>query len=130
MTTFSKKEITDGIFHITELWEPRFRSLTEEEFAERRNHQNRTIKQLVGHMIDSASNNHQRMTRLQYNDTLEFPDYTQDNDRWIAIQNYQDSDWNDLVNLWKFYNLHIIHVIKIWMNRSSIISGRIMKETV
>ena len=63
-------------------------------------------------MIDSASNNHQRMLRLQYNSMLTFPDYRQDNDLWISLQNYQNEDWNNLVQLWKYYNLHMIQVIK------------------
>ena len=63
-------------------------------------------------MIDSASNNHQRIVRLQYSkDLLFFPDYRQDNDLWIALQDYQNADWANLIQLWKFYNLHIIHVI-------------------
>lgn len=52
------------------------------------------------------------MIRLQYNDNLAFPDYTQDNDRWIAIQDYQHTDWENLVQLWKSFNLHMIHLIK------------------
>lgn len=86
--------------------------LCEDVITQRRNTQGRTIKQLIGHLVDSASNNHQQMVRLQYNDNLVFPDYTQDNDLWIAIQNYQDADWTNLVQLWKFYNLHIMHIIQ------------------
>jgi len=86
--------------------------LSEDIITQRFNKQNRSIKQLLGHLIDSASNNHQRMVRLQYNEELVFPDYTQDNDRWIALQDYQHADWNNLVQLWKFYNLHIIQVIQ------------------
>jgi hypothetical protein len=52
------------------------------------------------------------MVRLQYNKELVFPDYRQDNDLWITIQNYQDANWQNIVQLWKFYNLHIIHVIQ------------------
>jgi len=109
---------TDLSIYITEIetiideWEPKLSALHENVITERTNHQNRTTKQLLGHLIDSASNNHQRMVRLQYNDTLTFPDYTQDNDRWIAIQDYQHSDWKNLVLLWKSFNLHIIHLIK------------------
>jgi len=104
--------ITDEILKIVGEWENRLMHLPVEAIAEKRNSQSRTIKQLIGHLIDSASNNHQRMVRLQYNDYLEFPDYTQHNDLWIAIQHYQDSEWSDLVNLWKFYNLHIVHIMK------------------
>jgi len=104
--------VTDGILEIVENWENKLLNLPVELITEKRNSQNRTIKQLVGHVIDSASNNHQRMVRLQYNPELIFPDYTQHNDLWIAIQHYQDSDWNGLVHLWKYYNLHIVYIIK------------------
>ena len=52
------------------------------------------------------------MVRLQYSkDQLFFPDYTQDNDLWIALQDYQNADWANLIQLWRCYNLHIIQVI-------------------
>lgn len=103
---------TDEILEVINEWEEKLLALSEDVITERRNHQNRTVKQLLGHLVDSASNNHQRMVRLQYNDNLLFPDYTQDNDRWIAIQDYQHADWENLIQLWKFFNLHIIHLIK------------------
>lgn len=102
---------TDEIENVVSQWEQQLLLLPEEVITERRNHQNRTIKQLLGHLIDSASNNHQRMVRLQYNESLTFPDYTQDNDRWIAIQDHQHADWKNLVALWKSFNLHMVHLI-------------------
>ena len=105
-------ETINGVNHIIEIWESRLLNLSVDIISNKRNSQNRTIKQLIGHLVDSASNNHQRMVRLQYQSNLIFPDYTQDNDLWIAIQNYQDADWNNLVSLWKFYNLHIVQVIR------------------
>ena len=55
------------------------------------------------------------MIHLQYQESpLVFPNYAThgNNDRWIAIQNYQDEDWNRLVQLWKYANLHYMHVVK------------------
>ena len=95
-------------------WELRLLSLPEEVIGNRRNIQNRTIKQIVGHMVDSASNNTHRIIHLQYNSSpLIYPDYANlgNNDRWIAIQNYQNENWENLVQLWKCSNLHIAHVI-------------------
>lgn len=95
-------------------WEPRLLKLPEDVVTQRRNSQNRTIKQILGHMIDSASNNTHRIIHLQYQASpLIFPDYANlgNNDRWIAIQNYQDKKWEDLIQLWKYANLHIAHVI-------------------
>ncbi|MBP7486510.1 MAG: DinB family protein [Parabacteroides sp.] len=105
--------ITDGIKKVIEAEESFLRDLPVEVITLRRNKQSRTVKQILGHLIDSASNNHQRMVRLQYSkDLLFFPDYRQDNDLWIALQDYQNADWENLIQLWKFYNLHIIQVIK------------------
>jgi hypothetical protein len=101
----------DDIKRVVSEWEPRLIALSEEAITRRENHQHRTIKQLIGHLIDSASNNHQRMVRLQYNENLIFPDYQQDNDLWIAIQDYQHADWPNLVTLWKSFNIQIAHLI-------------------
>lgn len=104
--------ITDGIKSVIEAWESKLMDLPNETIAHKRNNQNRTIKQILGHLIDSASNNHQRMIRLQYTSDLVFPDYRQDNDLWIALQDYQNEDWTILIQLWKYFNLHMIQVIK------------------
>ena len=95
-------------------WEPRLSALSEDVVSNRRNSQNRNIKQILGHMVDSATNNTHRIIHLQYQSSpLIFPDYAAlgNNDRWIAIQNYQTENWSDLVQLWKYSNRHIIHVI-------------------
>lgn len=95
-------------------WEPKLRQLSDKVIREKRNSQNRTIKQILGHMIDSASNNTHRIVHLQYQKSpLKFPNYATEgnNDRWIAIQNYQEEDWMEIIGLWKYSNLHLIHVI-------------------
>lgn len=104
--------VTNGILKYIDAWEQKLIDLPVETITQKRNRQNRTIKQILGHLIDSAANNHQRMVRLQYNEKLTFPDYQQDNDLWIALQDYQSADWNTIIQLWKYYNLHMIQVIK------------------
>jgi hypothetical protein len=109
------KSISQELLQLIEEWEPKILGLGQEVITERRNSQDRTIKQIVGHMVDSASNNTHRIIHLQYQKSpLIFPDYANlgNNDRWIAIQNYQDEDWNNLVQLWKYANIHIAHVIQ------------------
>jgi hypothetical protein len=109
------KSIIQELINLIKEWEPKLLALPEEVITERRNSQNRTIKQIVGHMVDSASNNIHRIIHLQYQQSpLIFPDYANlgNNDRWIAIQNYQDEEWKNLVQLWKYTNIHIAHVIQ------------------
>jgi hypothetical protein len=96
-------------------WEHVLINLPENVISGRRNSQNRTIKQITGHMVDSSSNNTHRIVHLQYQATpLVFPNYATDgnNDKWIAIQDYQNEEWITLIQLWKYALLHIIHVIK------------------
>ena len=102
------------LLDLIDVWEPRLSALDENMIVERRNRQNRNIKQIVGHMVDSASNNTHRIVHLQYQPSpFAFPNYASlgNNDRWIAIQDYQSENWTNLVQLWKCTNLHIVHVI-------------------
>jgi hypothetical protein len=83
------------ILHLTSVWEPKLLTLSIDVIMNRRNGQNRTIKQIFGHMVDSALNNTHRIVHLQYQlSSLIFPDYANlgNNDRWIAIQNYQEEN--------------------------------------
>lgn len=106
--------ITNEILQGLETWESKLAKLSEDTIMNKRNSQNRTIKQILGHMIDSVSNNTHRIIHLQYQDSpLIFPNYETNgnNDRWIAIQDYQNANWNNLIQLWKYNHLHLIHLI-------------------
>ena len=67
-------------------------------------------KQVIGHLIDSASNNHQRFVRAQFSDDLIFDGYEQD--AWVDVQRYQDAEWKELVGFWRSYNLHLARMIE------------------
>ena len=71
-----------------------------------------SVKEITGHLIDSASNNHQRFVRLQLLENLTFPDYGRDNIHWVRIQNYQDRKWDELLNLWRLYNVQLAYIIR------------------
>jgi hypothetical protein len=107
--------LSNEIISLVNDWEPVLIRLPEDIISQRKNSQNRTIKQIVGHIIDSSSNNTHRIVHLQYQTPpLIFPNYATfgNNDRWIAIQDYQNEDWTAMVQLWKYSLIHISHVIK------------------
>ncbi|MBI4266195.1 MAG: hypothetical protein HY657_17610 [Acidobacteria bacterium] len=54
-----------------------------------------SIKEILGHLIDSAANNHQRFVRALHVERLTFPGYEQDD--WVRSQDYQSSPWNELI---------------------------------
>lgn len=66
-------------------------------------------KEVIGHLIDSAANNHQRFVRAQFKDDLVFPGYQQN--EWVRAQRYNEESWPRLIELWKAYNLHLLHVM-------------------
>src|SRR5262245_12993111 len=66
-------------------------------------------KEIIGHLIDSAANNHGRFVRAQHLSDLVFEGYEQD--EWVRVQRYRDRPWKDLVELWQRYNHHIAFVM-------------------
>jgi hypothetical protein len=66
-------------------------------------------KQVLGHLIDSAANNHQRFVRAQLSSSLAFPGYEQE--AWVGRQGYQERPWAELVALWAALNRHLAHVV-------------------
>jgi len=67
--------------------------------------------QILGHLIDSAANNHQRFVRAQFTDDLVFPGYEQEG--WVSSQRYADESWTEVIQLWSSYNLHIHHLASV-----------------
>jgi hypothetical protein len=68
-------------------------------------------KEIIGHLIDSASNNHARFVRAQFSDELAFSGYEQE--EWVRVQGYNREPWHQLIQLWKYYNLHLLHVMSL-----------------
>src|SRR5687767_9390331 len=62
-------------------------------------------KQVLGHLLDSAANNHQRFVRLRFGDVA-LPGYAQSD--WVLAQRYQDRAWTELVETWRVLNLHLL----------------------
>ena len=67
-------------------------------------------KEILGHLIDSAANNHQRLVRLQLQPEISLPGYDQDN--WVRLNRYQQEPWAEIVALWSAYNRHLVSVIE------------------
>jgi hypothetical protein len=66
-------------------------------------------KEILGHLIDSAANNHQRFVRGQLDRELISPGYAQN--EWVERERFNDREWPDLVQLWLAYNRHLLHVM-------------------
>src|ERR1041384_46366 len=69
-----------------------------------------SVREIVGHLIDSACNNHRRFVIGQGTGVARFDGYVQD--EWVSRQGYAEEAWADLVALWAAYNRHLRHVMQ------------------
>lgn len=67
-------------------------------------------KEIIGHLVDSACNNHQKIVRTIQQAEHDFQPYAQD--EWVALQHYNDASWQNILNLWEDYNIHLAHIIQ------------------
>jgi hypothetical protein len=66
-------------------------------------------KEIIGHLIDSAANNHHRFVRGQFDDV---PRITYDQDAWNAHNYYQQMDGRHVITFWEHYNRHLLEIIR------------------
>ena len=88
---------------------PRLREISESDSEVPRAEDHWSSKQIIGHLIDSAANNHARFVLGQLKDDLAFAGYDQNG--WVRTNHYQEAQWPQLVDLWRAYNLHLQHVM-------------------
>jgi len=82
--------------------------ISEEDFQQKENPGKWSKKQVLGHLIDSAANNHQRFVRIQFENK---PVIFYEQDHWVEVQHYQEADSSLLISLWELYNRHLAYII-------------------
>lgn len=83
--------------------------INEDQSSQPRAEDHWSSKQIIGHLIDSAANNHARFVLGQLKDDLVFPGYDQND--WVRTNHYQERAWSDLIQLWRAYNLQLHHLM-------------------
>lgn len=66
-------------------------------------------KEILGHLIDSANNNHQKFVRMAAQKHLNFVGYAQNH--WVDTAHYQLMPWQQIIEIWQNYNVMIAHLI-------------------
>jgi hypothetical protein len=103
------EELSQQLLHVVDTAEIELRKISEPETTKPLLPGGWSRKQVLGHLIDSASNNHQRFVRAALQTSLEFPGYDQNGN--VTIQAPQEADWSLLVSLWAAYNRYLAHII-------------------
>lgn len=84
-------------------------AIPDEDFSHKPAPEKWSKKEIIGHLIDSAANNHQRFVRIQF-ENVPYIKYDQNN--WNIASHYQNMDSSHVINFWAQYNQHLIEVIK------------------
>ena len=88
----------------------RLRQMTEAGAARSRGDGKWVRKQILGHLIDSALNNHQRFVRAQLSSPFAWPGY--DQEVWVRLHRYEERPWSELVDLWVAANLQVAAIVE------------------
>ena len=89
---------------------PRLEAISDVDAASPRAPGKWSRKEIIGHLIDSATINHQRFVRAQLTDDLIGPTY--DQDAWVRVQRYGEAPWSELVSLWTFINVMLARLME------------------
>ena len=104
------REIAEELRSVLDDAVPRLKGIEEARAAVPRAPGKWSRKEILGHLVDSASNNHQRFVRGRFQEDLVFPGYAQDD--WVAAEGWQERPFGETLELWRLYNLHLAHVIE------------------
>ncbi len=85
-------------------------TISEEEFGRKPKPDKWSKKEILGHLIDSAYNNHSRFLSAATKENLIFNGYNQDD--WVLRNNYQNRDYIEIIGTWMSVNNHLIFMLK------------------
>jgi hypothetical protein len=91
--------------------EPLLEKFTDSEASSRPQPGKWSKKEILGHLLDSASNNHQRFVRAALQGKLVFPGY--DQDPLVELQRFRAMEWKFLTGFWANYNRFLAQVISV-----------------
>jgi hypothetical protein len=89
---------------------PMLQSITDAEASHKPVPEKWSFKEIIGHLLDSAGNNQQKFVRAMLHSGSDFVPYAQD--EWVAVQHYNEASWEELLNIWQYYNQHIAHIMQ------------------
>ncbi len=84
-------------------------NIDDHSFSEKVKPEKWSKKEIIGHLIDSATNNHQRFVRAQFEDR---PNIVYDQNKWNSYNFYQQRDRQQIIYFWTAYNRELLELIR------------------
>ena len=99
----------DRINHLTNTITPLLLKIPENEISNKPSPDKWSKKQIIGHLVDSAANNHRRFIAARI-ESVPIIFYNQD--EWNNLSHYNEIDTRGLIHLWEHYNNLIAHIVR------------------
>jgi hypothetical protein len=106
------KEISADLNRTVDAFYLQYKGLNDNIASKRPQPDEWSMKEIIGHLINSCSNNHQRFVGLQFVNEMSFPEYQKYHLEWMNAEKFNEMKIADLLLLWKQYNILIGHLIE------------------
>lgn len=104
------KKIIEELDQIIQEFSKKISAIPEAEFSVKPLPHKWSKKEALGHLIDSAQNNLRRFICGQYESSP--PKIVYDQNRWVAFNNYIETDSKEVITLWQLINKRIVAVLR------------------
>ncbi len=107
----TESKLQDAILRLQKVLDTvpeKLHTIPEQDFTTKPSPDKWSKQQIMGHLIDSAANNHHRFIRMQYEAV---PKIVYDPNNWNTLNFYEKADSTGIINLWFYYNRQLLWVI-------------------
>jgi hypothetical protein len=99
----------DRLTYLCDTIPAHIRNIPDAEFTHKPGPSKWSKQEILGHLIDSATNNHQRFVRIQFESE---PRIAYDQDNWNLYSYYNQLNKEHVISFWEKYNRHLLEIIK------------------
>lgn len=103
------QETINRLDHLLKTIPSLLEQIPEAEFKNKPKPEKWSKQEIVGHLIDSATNNHQRFIRIQFEND---PKIVYEQDDYVKYNHYNNLSKEHVIKFWTLYNKHILEIIK------------------
>lgn len=104
------QETINRLDHLLKILPPLLNAIPEKEFKTKPRPEKWSKQEILGHLIDSATNNHQRFVRFQFE---EDPKIMYDQDNWVKYNHHNELSKEHVIQFWTLYNTHLLKIIRL-----------------
>ena len=104
------QQAAQRLIYLCDIIPGKIRAIKDTDFIHRPAPGKWSRQEILGHLLDSAANNHQRFVRGRVENV---PTISYNSDAWVSAQQYQHQDRQLMLQLWEAYNRHLAAIVQV-----------------